>query len=257
MMKFTQVRNATVQIEYAGQRFLVDPVLADKDAYPGFEGTLNSHIRWPTVPLPMDSAQVLDVDAIILTHTHADHWDEAAIQSVPKDMPLLVQHDADAELVRNAGFRNVSILGEQTRFGEVTLSITTGQHGSDATMALLGERLGQVSGVVFRHPSEKTTYLAGDTVWNSDVEHAIARYQPQVIILNAGDAQIPGLGAIIMGKQDTLTAHRAAPEATIIATHMEAVNHAVLSREELREFVTSHQLQQKILVPDDGDSYTL
>ena len=53
-MKFTQIRNATAHIEYAGKRFLIDPVFAPKDTYPGFEGTLNSHLNWPTVELPFD-----------------------------------------------------------------------------------------------------------------------------------------------------------------------------------------------------------
>ncbi|MEJ2767021.1 MBL fold metallo-hydrolase [Photobacterium sp. MCCC 1A19761] len=257
MMKFTQVRNATVQIEYAGQRFLVDPVLAAKAAYPGFEGTLNSHIRWPTVELPFSVEQVLDVDAVIITHTHEDHWDEAAIRMIRKDMPLFVQHEADAELVREAGFSNVTILTETDRFGEVQIAITRGQHGSDATMAVLGGLLGEVSGVVLSHPDEKTVYLAGDTVWNQHVEQAIATYRPEVIILNAGDAQIPGLGAIIMGKEDTLTVHQAAPEATIITTHLEAVNHAALSRVELREFIADHNIDPFVLVPEDGESYQL
>ena len=74
----TQVRNATVRIDYGGVRFLVDPVLADKDAYPGFEGTANSQRRNPLVPLPMPLAAIVDVDAVIVTHLHPDHWDEAA-----------------------------------------------------------------------------------------------------------------------------------------------------------------------------------
>lgn len=41
-MKIQQIRNATLIIEYAGTRFLIDPLLAEKGAYPGFEGTANS-----------------------------------------------------------------------------------------------------------------------------------------------------------------------------------------------------------------------
>jgi phosphoribosyl 1,2-cyclic phosphodiesterase len=74
----TQVRNATLRIDYGGVRFLVDPLLGDKDAYPGFEGTANSQRRNPLVPLPMPLASIIDVDAVIVTHLHPDHWDEAA-----------------------------------------------------------------------------------------------------------------------------------------------------------------------------------
>ena len=38
---------------------------------------LNSHLRNPLVELPMRAEDTFkDVDAIILTHTHEDHWDE-------------------------------------------------------------------------------------------------------------------------------------------------------------------------------------
>jgi L-ascorbate metabolism protein UlaG (beta-lactamase superfamily) len=77
-MKITQVRNATLLIDYAGTRFLVDPMLAPKGSYPAFEGTANSHLRNPLVELPLPMAQLLDVDAVIVTHDHLDHWDETA-----------------------------------------------------------------------------------------------------------------------------------------------------------------------------------
>ncbi len=38
-MNITQIRNATLLITYAGKRLLIDPMLAPKDAYPGFPGT--------------------------------------------------------------------------------------------------------------------------------------------------------------------------------------------------------------------------
>jgi L-ascorbate metabolism protein UlaG (beta-lactamase superfamily) len=77
-MKIRQVRNATLRLDYAGTRFLIDPYLAKKDAYPGFEGTVNSHIRNPRVELKTPLEEILAVDAVIVTHTHHDHWDDAA-----------------------------------------------------------------------------------------------------------------------------------------------------------------------------------
>ena len=38
-MKIHQIRNATLIVTFGGKRFLVDPYLADKDAYPGCVGT--------------------------------------------------------------------------------------------------------------------------------------------------------------------------------------------------------------------------
>lgn len=51
-MKLTQIRNATLKVEYAGKKFLIDPMLSVKGAFPGFPGTLNSHVANPMVDLP-------------------------------------------------------------------------------------------------------------------------------------------------------------------------------------------------------------
>ncbi|WP_250464868.1 MBL fold metallo-hydrolase [Microbulbifer litoralis] len=257
-MKLQQIRNATVIIDYAGKRFLVDPMLSPKGAFPAFPGTVNDHLSNPLVELPIPMEEVVDVDAVIVTHTHEDHWDETATRQIPKNKPLFAQNERDAEAIRAAGFTDVRLLGDDVEFEGVTLTKTAGQHGSDAIMASpAGELLGEVCGVVFRHPREKTAYLAGDTVWNQHVADSLAQYQPGIAILNAGDARIPNLGSIIMGKEDVYAVHKAAPQATLIATHMESVNHATLSRAELRAFAAEKGMAEQLLVPEDGETCVL
>ena len=255
-MKITQVRNATLLIEFGGKRFLVDPMLAPKGAYPGFEGTANSHLRNPLVDLKTSMEEVVRVDAVIVTHTHPDHWDEVAVEKVPKSLPLFAQNEADAELIRSQGFKDVRVLSEESDFEGLSLIKTPGQHGSDQAIAA-APILGSVCGVVFRHPQEKTLYLAGDTIWNDHVKKVLATYVPQVVIVNAGNAQIPGLGSIIMNAEDVLKVHQAAPQAALISSHMEAVNHCVLSRAELRTFAQNNGMTERLLVPEDNETHSL
>jgi L-ascorbate metabolism protein UlaG (beta-lactamase superfamily) len=252
--KLTQVRNATLRIDYGGVRFLVDPLLAEKGAYPGFEGTANSHLRNPLVPLPMPLEDIINVDAVIVTHLHPDHWDDAAKVRLPKSLPLFAQDEQDAAQIRSAGFTDVRVLTEISDFNGVKLSRTGGQHGTDSAIQAAGKVLGQVCGVVFSHPSHKTLYVAGDTIWNRYVEEAIARHQPEVIVLNAGDARVDGLDPIIMGTKDVLAVQRAAPKGRLIASHMESVNHCVLSRAELRAFSEKEGFASSLLIPVDGES---
>jgi L-ascorbate metabolism protein UlaG (beta-lactamase superfamily) len=190
-MKIKQVRNAMLRVDFGGVKFLIDPYLAEKDAYPGFEGTVNSHIRNPRLELKTPMEDILGVDAVIVTHTHPDHWDEAAVKLVPKHLPLFAQHEKDAELIRSQGFSDVRILTEDTAFNGVSLIKTPGQHGTDQALAAAKELLGDVCGVVFKHPREKVFYLTGDTIWNDHVKANLATYEPEVVVLNAGDAQFP------------------------------------------------------------------
>lgn len=257
-MKIQQIRNATVIISYAGIRFLIDPMLSRKGSFPAFPGTLNDHLSNPTVELPIPLEDILAVDAVILTHDHLDHWDTAAQQLIAKDKPILVQNTRDQATVQASGFTDVRVLGDSPTFKGVTLIKTSGQHGSDEVMASpVGEILGEVCGVVFKHPDEKTIYLAGDTIWNTHVQTSLTLHVPDVVILNAGDAQVPGFGSIIMGKQDVYEVFQAAPQATLFATHMEAVNHAALSRTELRAFAVEKGMTERLLVPEDGEICSL
>ncbi len=251
-----QVRNATIRVNYAGVRFLIDPMLADPGTYPGFPGSAMSHLRNPLVPLPMPVPDIIDADAVIVTHTHVDHWDDAAQKALPKGIPIFVQNATDAATIRGQGFSDVRILTADTVFKGIRLSRTGGHHGGDAVLRAL-PILDPVCGVVFRHQSHKSIYVVGDTIWDSAVEQAIQTYRPDVIVLNAGYAQWVDLGPILMGPQGVLSVHRAAPAARLIATHMEAVNHCILSRADLAAFAKKEGFHQRLSIPADGESLTV
>lgn len=257
-VEMQQVRNATVKITYAGTTFLIDPMLAKQGAYPGFEGTYRSNLRNPLVELPESAENVISgVDAVIVTHTHLDHWDDAAQKALPKDIPLFAQHEADAQLIRSQGFKNVRVLTDESEFGGVKITKTGGQHGTDEMYAVpaLAKPLGEAMGVVFQAKGYKTLYLAGDTIWRKEVDQAIETYDPEVIVLNAGKAKVTGYeGAIIMGEEDVLRASQAAKNAKIVAVHMDAVNHMSLTREELRAYVKKQGIESRVDIPEDGAS---
>ena len=257
-MNITQIRNATQQITFGGKTFLIDPMLADKGTYPGFAGTARAEIRNPTVDLPVDIDTLLNVDALIVTHLHEDHWDEAAARVVPKDKPIYVQNDRDAQVLRGQGFTQLTVLTQNTALGDITLRKTGGQHGSDRAYAIpqMAERLGDACGVIFQHPAEKTLYLVGDTIWRDEVETNMRTFQPGVVILNAGFAHVIGFGPIIMGAEDVLKTHSVLPEAQILATHMEAINHCLLTRAALKEYARDNQIAQLVNVPEDGEILT-
>ncbi len=255
-ISYQHIRNATAKIEMAGSTFLVDPYLAPKGSYAGFEGTINSQKRNPLIDMKEPVEKVLEgVDAVIVTHTHDDHWDEYAQKVLPKTLPIFVQNAGDARIIRSQGFKDVRVLGKNTEFNKVKLSKTGGQHGTDQMYAIpqLAELAGEAMGVVMQADGEKTLYIVGDTIWNEDVDFALNRYKPEVIVMNTGYAQLQGFSdSIIMGKADVAKARQAAPKADIITVHMDAVNHAAVTSDEMRKFVKENKLS-KVAVPREGE----
>ncbi|MEY9976488.1 MBL fold metallo-hydrolase [Lysinibacillus sp. RC79] len=251
-MKIQQIRNATLVLEYAGKRFLIDPLLANKGTYPPYPNSLRQDQNNPLVQLPTSIDNLINVDAVIVTHLHLDHFDAVAKEVIPKDLKMFVQNEEDAKEVKNAGFFNVEILQEDTVFEGIQLIKTKGEHGRGEILKLTG----QVCGVVFIHPNEKKLYIAGDTVWYDGVQEVLEKNQPEIIIVNGGDNQFLEGGSLIMGKDDIYEVYKAAPNAKMIVSHMEAVNHWTLSRNDLRGFINERGLAAHVFVPEDGEEYT-
>lgn len=256
-VSYQQVRNATGKLTYNDTVFLIDPMLADKGYYEGFAGTFNSEVRNPKVDLPASKEDILqDVDALVITHTHSDHWDEIAQQFINKDINVFVQDEKDASDIRKEGFTNVHILDNNTSFQGVKLTKVDGTHGTEAMYETpLGDVLGESMGVVFSKEGEKTTYLMGDTIWTTRVTKTLHNYQPDILIMNTGYAKTLNFNeSIIMGTGDVAKASQMAPNAKIITVHMDAINHCTVSRQNMHDFVKTMQLDQQVYIPEDGET---
>lgn len=157
-MKIHQIRNATLIITFNNVKFLIDPWLMPKDYMQGFDACIHSETRQPRTELPLSIEQIVDVDAVILTHYHPDHWDEFAAKALNKDIPFFVQSADDAETVKKFGFNNVAVIESKIEFSDVSLIKTKGQHGKREIIAPLCEKIGMpydAMGVVFKAENEK------------------------------------------------------------------------------------------------------
>lgn len=251
-MKITHIRNATSVIEYANKIFLIDPMLGEKGAFNAFPNAPREEQDNPIVDLPMSIDDIIkNVDAIILTHLHLDHFDETAMNVLNKNTKVFVQNEEDAEEVGNVGFKNIEILTDQTNFHDITLIKTPGQHGRGE----IADAMGEVCGVLFEHQKEQKLYIAGDTVWYSAVKKTINKYKPEIIIVNGGDNQFYEGNSLIMNGYDIYQVTKEAPYAQIISVHMEAVNHWNFSRDRLKKLVTELNIGSQVLIPNDGERY--
>ncbi len=250
-MKIQQIRNATILVFVAGKKLIIDPWFEEKGsgvAAPSPNPEQN--VPSPTSDLPFTVEEIMkDVDGIIVTHIHPDHFEPKTAAMLDKSIPVFVQDENDKKITEQFGYTNVSILNKDgNKFGDITFFRTEAMHG------LSPERTaGNACGVVISVPDEKSLYIAGDTVWYDGVYNALEKYHPDIVVVNACAAELDGVGRLIMDADDVVKVCNAAPYATVIASHMEAVNHAMLDRKTLKKYLEKHNLQGQVLIPDDGE----
>ena len=231
----TLVRSATVILDFGGIRLLVDPMLDEVGARPPVENTGNDR-RNPLVRLPCPVAEIVTgLDAILVTHLHRDHFDDAAAWYLPRDVPLYCQPE-DVERLGEMGFEPTPVT-EPAWFKGLKIERTSGRHGTGA----VAQALGPVSGFVV-----EDVYLAGDTVWCAEVEKAIACHSPRTAIVNGSGARFVDSDPLVMTAAEIQEVVRRVPK--VIVVHLEAVNHCLESRDFVRQQVP------EAIVPEDGES---
>ena len=247
-MRLRLIRHATLSLEYSSRKFLIDPMLDDVEARGPIENSPNPRQN-PLVALPLSAPEVVeDVDAVLVTHTHSDHWDATAVELIRKNLTLFGQPE-DEDKFRQQGFTNVQPIRTAQTWAGIEIVRTGGQHGKGE----IAKEMAPVSGFVFKADGEPTLYVAGDTIWCEEVRSALRQYKPDVIVVNAGAAQFLQGDPITMTADDVIQVCKAAPKARVIAVHMEAINHCLLSRADLAFQLDAARVEKQVSIPDDGE----
>ena len=201
-MHIRLLRHATLAVSLHGVNLLVDPMLSRAGAMDPVANAANQR-RIPLVELPVTEGELStlleQIDAVLVTHIHRDHWDAAAIELLPRNIPILCQPENE-EAIRKAGFSLVIPIEAEYQWRDIVFHRTSGQHGTGE----IGKQMGVVSGFVLQAPDEPTLYIAGDTIWCTDVLLALEKYEPDVIVVNAGAAQFLTGDPITMTAQDVV-----------------------------------------------------
>ncbi len=196
--------NATTLLRIGPFTLLTDPNFLHRGqrAYLG-KGLWTKRLTEPALQPP----QLPALDAILLSHLHADHWDRIATRSLPREFPVITTPSAAAALITR-GFLEALDLSpcERLEFtsGGQTLRITSvpGVHGP----GLLGKVLPPVMGSVLELMTDGAVgwrgYISGDTIYRPFLGEVLQRCGPlDVVIPHLGGTKALGFTVTMDARQ--------------------------------------------------------
>jgi L-ascorbate metabolism protein UlaG (beta-lactamase superfamily) len=227
----------TALLRIGGFTLLTDPMLGPKgpkafvlSKHPS-TGEANAFIERFDDPADVD---VSSLDAVLLSHPHADHLDAAAVEAIPKSTLIVVPPTAEAGL-RQMGFTNVQPLrwGRTMEFtsrggGKVAIAAVEAHHAHDAE---LNRALGEVNGYVLRFTSADsgrgyTVYWTGDSVLYDAITKAVATEGIDLLVAHLGAVGADGpIGRRSMDASEAIQLFKALQAKLLVPIHHSTFGH--------------------------------
>jgi L-ascorbate metabolism protein UlaG (beta-lactamase superfamily) len=255
-MKITQMRNATVIVEFGAHRILVDPMLAARHSLPPLRLFDGQRLRNPLVDLPdVTDAALQSVTHCLITHCqkgHFDHLDRAGKRWLrERQIPVICTHH-DAAYLAQRGLNAMPLAERHERpqpFLNGTIRTVRCQHGR----GMVGLMMEHGVGYLIEIPEEPTLYLAGDTILTPQVRQFLVQHQPQVSVVPAGGARFDAGKEIIMGVDEVIQFTNIST-GIVVANHLEALSHCPVTRNELGVAATRANVASRLRIPADGET---
>jgi L-ascorbate metabolism protein UlaG (beta-lactamase superfamily) len=193
----TFVGTATTLLRLGDFTLMTDPnfLHAGEAAYLGY-GLWSRRRTQPA----LDIDELPDLDVVVLSHLHGDHFDRVVKARLPRALPIVSTRSAARALERSWRFRDTIGLrvwsAIEFRKGDQTVRVTAvpGQHGPPGIHLLLPETMGSVIDWEVAGERRLRLYITGDTLCRPWLR-AIPERLPgiDVMLAHLGGTRILGL----------------------------------------------------------------
>lgn len=255
-MKITYIGHATLLLEIGDTRVITDP---------NFDPHLGRIL--PRVSAPGIAIGALPkLDAILLTHAHADHLSFDSLDQLPRDIPLYAP-PAVARWLRGKRYHHVEPLAPagSTAIGNGMVRI----HAERATHR--GNRYGvdrwrSAANMYLCETNDESLFFAGDTALMPDTHALVERVlwkagrELDVALLPIGYAPPwkPGFRRGHLTHDDALTLFETLRARVLIPYHWGTFRHVTASAHDainrLRRSLTSHRAKDRVHIVEPGES---
>ena len=161
-MRITYIGHATLLLEVGGRRILTDP---------NFDPHLGRFLPRVSKPgIALDALPALD--AILLSHAHADHLSFDSLAALPRTVPLYAPPPI-AKWLRARGHANAIDLGpaDSVHVGELRISAAAAKHvGSRYAV----DRWRSAANMYLLDAGTETVFFAGDTALTPETGRMVA-----------------------------------------------------------------------------------
>src|SRR6185437_13279689 len=212
----TYIGGPTAVLAIDGLRLITDPTF-DPAGGDYASGAVSLHkMRGPAL-MP---AQLGPIDVALVSHDqHPDNLDTSG-RALLREARHVLTTPAGAARLGNG------VLGLQPwqswsiktpRGATLSVTATSARHGPAGIEPISGEVIGFLIRAV--ESGTDLAYVTGDTVWYEGTREVARRFQPRVVVLFGGAAQVRGPFHMTMSTNDAVEAAKAFPEAVIVPVH--------------------------------------
>jgi L-ascorbate metabolism protein UlaG (beta-lactamase superfamily) len=252
-MKVTYIGHATLLLELGGVHLLTDP---------NFDTKLGRIL--PRVSAPGIALEALPaLDAILLTHAHADHLSFDSLDRLPRSIPLFAP-PVIAKWLRRLGHGHAVDFapGESVRIGDAVIRAAAATHR--------GNRYGydrwRSSANMYLLDAGETAFFAGDTALVGDTHHLVEKTlwakgrELDLALLPIGYAPWwkPGFRKGHLTHDDALTLFERLRARVLVPYHWGTFRHVTATAHDairrLRQRVDERGLHSTVRIIEPGES---